>query len=162
MNESDIERFWGKVDVRSKDECWEWLGRKDLMGYGQFDIDRMVWKAHRAMYRIMVGYPFGMVLHKCDNTSYVNPNHIYLGTHSDNVMDALDRSSPGRPPNLYAGEVWLIKKIYSTGKFSQLFISKMFKVSRPSISLHIRDLYPVKEDHKWWKEGGIKCQKSTS
>ena len=50
-------------------------------------------RAHRLSYTIFVGdIPDGMlVLHSCDNPACINPEHLFLGTQSDNIMDALKK-----------------------------------------------------------------------
>lgn len=90
------ERFWTKVDVRGFDECWEWkasyrCGRR----YGCIDVEGKSQLAHRVMWMLYYGkIAKGMcVLHKCDNTRCVNPNHLWLGTQADNAQD---RGAKGR------------------------------------------------------------------
>lgn len=68
--------------------CWFWIGSTDTCGYG-------IWKAHgqrsahRASYVLHKGeIPPGMhVLHKCDQPNCVNPDHLRLGTHQENMAD---------------------------------------------------------------------------
>lgn len=82
-------RFWEKVKRGSADECWEWQAGCFADGYGAFSIDRRPHRAHRVSYEMMVEpIPDGMhILHDCDNPKCVNPAHLSLGTHADNMAD---------------------------------------------------------------------------
>lgn len=82
-------RFWAKVDKSNgPDSCWIWIGTKRPLGYGVFRIDGHTVRAHRLAYEFTIG-PIGDLhaCHKCDNPSCVNPSHIFLGTHLDNMRD---------------------------------------------------------------------------
>lgn len=70
-------------------ECWEWIKAKNNYGYGRCNRDGQMWGAHRWYYLETYGeLPRDMcVLHTCDNPGCVNPEHLYLGTHSDNMLD---------------------------------------------------------------------------
>lgn len=89
------ERFWEKVDKTG--ECWPWTACIERNGYGSFHVGgRRKW-AHRVSYELNVGpIPSGeYVLHSCDNRRCVNPAHLRVGTHADNMRDMVDR---GRAP----------------------------------------------------------------
>lgn len=93
-------RFWSKVDIKGKWECWEWLGGKNTgrngkPGYGRFfDGERNVC-AHIIAYKLIYGnFPkrfengrMVIVRHLCGNCSCVNPLHLSIGTMSDNAED---------------------------------------------------------------------------
>lgn len=141
-----VERFNEKIEV-SDNSCWTWRGaRHSPRGYGSFGLSKQdnwrVVKAHKFSYFLHKGsIPSGAcVMHTCDNTMCVNPNHLMLGTHQDNMRD---RNSKGRQARL-KGEsngnsklttknVLNIRKLYSLGEYSFKDLAKKFKVSKKLI-----------------------------
>ncbi len=90
-----MERFMDKVTIEPNSGCWLWMTALNRWGYGVFYLDPARIQAHRASWLLHRGpIPDGLcVLHHCDNPPCVNPNHLFLGTHSDN---AKDRNTKGR------------------------------------------------------------------
>jgi len=85
------DRFWTKVDKTHANGCWVWTANRNNKGYGLFRPGGLAPKqlAHRLSYTESHG-PIpkgGLVLHSCDNPSCVNPNHLRVGSHKDNVAD---------------------------------------------------------------------------
>ena len=80
------ERFWSKV--KKTDSCWIWTGYRDKDGYGRFGIDEKIkHKAHRFSYELVNGkIPNNQEIdHLCKNTSCVNPDHLEIVTHQENI-----------------------------------------------------------------------------
>ena len=143
-NEMPLEqRFWSKVNKRNFGECWEWDSRIGQDGYGQFHFRGKNTHSHRVAWMLKNDkeIPEGMIiLHTCDNKRCVNPYHLKLGTYSDNLADAMERTPyrMGRKSRFYDGEVWLMKKLYYGGT-EQKLIAKMFRATQSYISNLIND-----------------------
>ena len=75
--------------VKSNTGCWLWQAAKDICGYGRIWYNNRNSSAHSVSYLEFKGpIPKGnQVLHTCDTPSCINPDHLWLGTHRDNMED---------------------------------------------------------------------------
>lgn len=141
MNQTDIDRFWFKV--QKTDECWLWIGgqRKNSRGnsnYGTFCLNGKDRYAHRISYLIAYGnLPSELdVLHHCDNTLCVRPDHLWLGTHTDNMRDMFSKGRRINPQGEKNGlakltetDVIEIRKRYAIGGISLKALALEFEVN---------------------------------
>lgn len=165
-------RFMAKVAVQ-ENGCWMWTGGKDRKGYGKFSVgnsrnpdgtrrNSMV-SAHRVSYEMFKG-PIGeglFVLHKCDTPGCVNPEHLFLGTNIDNM---LDMDAKGRRVNgpsygsdhanavLNEKQVMEIMKLLESRSPTQRKIAEMYGVSRATIN-------HIKTGRLWGHLTGVKREK---
>ena len=81
------EKFWARVT--KSDGCWLWQGPVDRWGYGRTS-NRL---AHRIAWELSTGESPGslFVCHHCDTPACVRPEHLFLGTHSDNMRDKMSK-----------------------------------------------------------------------
>lgn len=91
-----IKSFWGYVEVRGLEDCWEWVGYITKYGYGACSGLYPIFGTNRSpklAYLLTRGtIPKGLqVLHSCDNRRCCNPLHLRLGTHQENMRDMVTR-----------------------------------------------------------------------
>lgn len=84
------ERFWAKVT--KGDGCWLWTGHRLKHGYGVISVGGRKGRpelAHRVAWVLTNGAISGdqAVLHRCDNPPCVRPDHLFLGSQADNMID---------------------------------------------------------------------------
>ena len=121
--------------------CWECISHPRSGYYLSISRNGKRDKVHRYVYELLVR-PIALgisVLHRCDNTSCINPEHLWLGTQRDNVVDMYskgrgvnNRGSKHGQAKLTEGQVSNIRSLYSRG-ISQVVLSSLFNITRATI-----------------------------
>ncbi len=155
-------RFWENVEKSSDEGCWLWTANTTSYGYGRFRFQGQEAQAHRVAWKLVNGpIPKGMyVCHNCpggDVRSCVNPAHLFLGTHADNMSDMVRK---GRSPSgkyhwshlhsekivrgkrhgrarLTDTEVAEIRALYASGALRQCQLARRFQVAHSTIHMII-------------------------
>jgi len=147
MDEKAQERFWRKINLVGPNDCWEWTAGKISDGYGSFRIKDKTIYTHRLMWELLHGpIPSGkLILHKCDNPLCCNPDHLFIGTQTDNMQDMYrkGRANPMRGEKhgmtkLTEHQVREIRKRYAAGGTSHSKLAKEYKMSKVQIGRIIR------------------------
>lgn len=135
-----MKRFWDKVDKSG--DCWEWTACKNNAGYGNFKIGGRVVNASRFVLSLEgVEAPDGMcVCHHCDNPGCVNPDHLFVGTYSDNMYDMHSKRRHHKEPKaLTKDQARVIRKVFQrTPGTGQSRLANYFGVSQTTISRVLR------------------------
>lgn len=89
------ERLNQRSQINQETGCIEWTGSVNTSGYGHIRHGGKLVLVHRAAWELKNG-PISdglQVLHKCDNRTCRNEEHLFIGTHKDNMVD---RDTKGR------------------------------------------------------------------
>lgn len=122
--------------------CWEFVGCRNIKGYGKINIGGMGRLAHRVCWELHFGpIPIGMhVLHECDNPPCCNPNHLKLGNDQDNCDDKFNRKRNYNAKGMEHGNALLnednvrqIKRFLHSKQYTQVELANMFNVTRQAI-----------------------------
>lgn len=136
--------------------CWEYTGALNNKGYGTIkrypeeSRKRRTYSVHRYVYQHVVGgIPEGMfVLHKCDNPKCFNPDHLFTGTHQENMDDAkhkgrmagwrglrdVKRTDSHPMAKLTIDDAKVIRHLYFAERRNQREIAKYFGVVQQQVS----------------------------
>ena len=96
-NQEMVKRIMSRVRASTL-SCWEWTGSRSASGYGRVNVGGRVEYAHRLMYEAINGpLDAGLfVCHTCDNPSCCNPDHLFAGTHEQNMRDSVRKERHAR------------------------------------------------------------------
>ena len=152
MHQEILDRFTERCVPVTESGCWIWIGSLNTGGYGSIRIAGRMKTAHRLSWEIHNGpIPPGdhqgatSVCHTCDEPSCVNPDHLFLGSHKQNMRDMARKKRGFRPigelhprSKLTEAEVLAIRK--SPGLHKD--IAAVFNVSRTTVGR-------IKSDERW-------------
>lgn len=138
FNKTFPSRFWRMV--KFTDTCWMWTGYLNACGYGVVILRRgKTMLCNRASWVLCNGpIPSGkQILHRCDNPACVNPAHLFIGTHVENMQDRQDK---GRTPKgehsgshkLTTETVLKIREEYASGT-NRCQLSRKYHTSKSNV-----------------------------
>jgi hypothetical protein len=136
------ERFWKYVNKDCENGCWHFTGSLSNNRYGKLGVNGKFISAHRFSYQLSYGeIPEGMhCCHKCDNPRCVNPDHLFIGTRSENMQDMLNKNRGNKvkgslhhSSKLTEDQVLSIKKRIASGE-KQCNIAKEFGIANCQIT----------------------------
>lgn len=164
-----IDKFHSRVDINFKSGCWLWQGghkqSKNKKNYGAMGTFKLLngkniggsaqVLSHRLSWVIHYGeIPIEMdVCHKCDNPNCCNPEHLFLGTHQENMQDMVrkgrhigPRGTKTSHSRLSEDKISKIRILLKSG-ISKQKIADIFKVNYTTI-------YKINRGETWrWFDG---------
>ena len=114
--------------------CWIWEASLHNTGYGKMRYRGKKVTAHRISYMVYKGeIPKDMfVLHSCDVRECINPNHLRLGDHIDNMSDMSSRNrtrnQTGTTRYLDREQVLDVREKFASGEYRQIDLARMYNV----------------------------------
>src|SRR5271165_4726377 len=108
-----MKRFWDKVE--KTDGCWNWKAYIGPDGYGRFGFRGKIPGPHRVSWELSFGpIPDGLnVCHKCDNRRCVRPDHLFLGTDRDNILDCIRKGRRNTRRGYKQSAEWIERRMAS-------------------------------------------------
>lgn len=83
-----VDEFWDSCTPEPNSGCWLWTKCRFRNGYGNVKFGSTHKSASRVAWILLNGDPKHLdVLHRCDTPACINPDHLFIGTHSDNMKD---------------------------------------------------------------------------
>ena len=133
-------RFWKHVIKGEVNACWNWLGAKNQHGYGRLLVNKSPLYAHRISWELHKGPLQASVhlLHTCDNPSCVNPEHLKLGTQSDNMQDCFKKNRHPSAKITYE-EAAEIRNLYKNTVTSYEALGRKYGVTGRTINYIINE-----------------------
>ena len=143
QNKDSAWRFWSKVDRSNTNGCWPWTSSKDKDGYGVFRYNARKIMAHRIAYLFTYGYlpTNARICHTCDNPGCCNPNHLFFGSDSDNIIDCIVKNKHSNC-KLKADQIMPIKNAILNGATVK-DVALCYNVSQTTI-------YYILNGTTWW------------
>lgn len=138
------ERFDAKWSPEPNSGCWLWTASVDGHGYGKIFKDGRLQKAHRVAYELYKSkIPDGLLaLHHCDNRLCINPDHIFIGTQRDNMID---KCAKGRGN----GEKHPMAKLSDAHALEIKQSKEPLKVLAERFSVSIATISRIRNGKKW-------------
>ncbi len=149
---SAIDSFWERVDRKDNKSCWLWTGARQSKGYGVIIVNREYWLCSRFAWVITQGdIPDGLyVLHRCDNPPCCNPTHLFLGTQSHNINDAISKGRHNPKGKYIASIAENVRQEYSLSGSSQEKVARKYGISQGTVwkILTFPNLYDRYQHHE--------------
>lgn len=157
-----IKLILDNIKVDESTGCWEWCGVKSTSRYGRKYHNGRQWAAHRLSYSLFIGdiKDGEFVCHTCDNPGCCNPEHLWAGTHQENMADRNDKGRLAHGEShgnskLTLRDVASIRAAYAASDHTATELSVIYEV-------HDAAICRIITGESWARAGGPKSDVASS
>jgi len=144
FDEKVLKRFIDKLQLNPNNDCIEWTGKLNQDGYGQISVgsreEQSKIRAHRWAFQLFIGGqildPSIMICHHCDNRKCVAPDHLFAGTHQDNMDDMVNKGRSAKGINVRNNSHLTIEQVSNIkyGKEPYSYYVDKYNISKSTVS----------------------------
>lgn len=136
-----------EAHVTRTQNCWGWKGSKNPGGYGKITVridgKATTISAHKLSYQVHKGdVTSGLsVLHKCDNPCCTNPDHLFLGTHKNNMEDKIAKGRGSTVKSISNAKLTRAQVLYVWGHRNSTITAQTLATELEVNEYTVRDIW---------------------
>lgn len=122
--------------------CWLWMGTTNKGGYGVMSIDGRTRLVHRVSWKLRYKSftPGTMLCHTCHAPRCCNPEHLYEGTHEDNMRDMSEANRAGSSKTSWTDRHEMVSRVLGGSSYAR--VAEEFGVSTSTVRRWVEELRP--------------------
>lgn len=135
-------------------ECIIATGKPGQDGYAKKKIEGKTYRAHRAAFCLARNIPFSdiagqSVLHSCDNPMCINPEHLSLGSHQENMLDMRNKNRQAKGQKISKAKLTEQQVLEIKTTYVRYSRTRSCKVFANKFGVSVRAINAIIEGKNW-------------